>query len=293
MPGVPQDGTNTRQAAVHGAGLGLRRELLAPLCAALPARIGFLEVAPENWMQVGGRLGRQFRALTERVPFVTHGLSLSIGGPAPLDEAFVREVRAFLDMHGIADYTEHLSWCADDGHLYDLLPIPFTQAAVDHVVERVCRVQDLLGRRIALENASYYAALSTELSELDFLNEVVARTDCDLLLDVNNLYVNSQNHGYDAQMFLAGLPGARIRYLHVAGHYRQADVPAGERALRIDTHGAPVADPVWRLLELTYQRFGVKPTLLERDFNVPPLTELLHEIEHIHALQQQAATAVC
>src|SRR5690606_21204180 len=138
-----------------------------------------LEVAPENWMHVGGRLGKQFRALTERYAFSTHGLSLSIGSPAPLDEAFVREVGQFLDLHGIADYTEHLTYCSDDGHLYDLMPIPFTAEAVDYVATRVRRVQDILQRRIALENASYYAPLSTELSELEFINAVIDRADCD------------------------------------------------------------------------------------------------------------------
>lgn len=270
-------------AAVHGAGLGLRRELLAPLADGVPAAVNFLEVAPENWMQVGGRLGRQFRALTERVPFATHGLSLSIGGPAPLDEDFVRAVRGFLDMHGIADYTEHLSWCADEGHLYDLLPIPFTEEALRYVAARVQRVQDLLGRRIALENASYYAPLATDLSELEFLKAVIDRSDCDLLLDVNNVYVNSINHGYDASTFLAQLPGARIRYLHVAGHYVEA------QDLRVDTHGSAVIDPVWALLAETYARHGVKPTLLERDFNIPPLPELLVEVDRIASLQRQAS----
>lgn len=273
------------QDAMRGAGLGLRRELLAPLLEDAPPSVGFLEIAPENWMQVGGRLGHQFRALTERYPFVAHGLSLSIGGPAPLDEDFVREVGAFLDAHGIADYSEHLSWCGDEGHLYELLPIPFTQEAVMHVAARVRRVQDLLGRRIALENASYYAALSTDLSEIEFLNAVLESADCDLLLDVNNLYVNARNHGYDAQIFLAQLPAARIRYLHVAGHYVEPGDAAQVSPLLVDTHGTNVVDPVWQLLAQTYARFGVKPTLLERDFHIPPLPTLLREVEMIHDIQ--------
>lgn len=270
--------TNT-PSRIAGAGLGLRRALLEPLAGQHPATVGFLEVAPENWMRVGGRLGRQFRALTERYPFVTHGLSLSIGSPAALDEDFVREVKVFLDRHGIADYTEHLSYCSDDGHLYDLMPMPFTEAAVEHVAARVRRVQDILERRIALENVSYYATLASELSELEFINAVVERADCDLLLDVNNIYVNGINHRYDAQAFLEGLPGERIRYVHVAGHYVEAE------DLRVDTHGADVIDPVWSLLDHAYARFGVQPTLLERDFNIPPLAELLAEIEQIRAIQ--------
>lgn len=269
------------KASVTGAGLGLRRALLQPLLELRPPAVGFLEVAPENWMRVGGRLGRQLRALTERYAFVTHGLSLSIGSPAPLDEDFVREVKQFLDRHGIADYTEHLSYCSDDGHLYDLMPIPFTEEAVDYVAARVRRVQDILERRIALENASYYAPLATELGELEFINAVIERADCDLLLDVNNIHVNSINHGYDAQAFLDALPGERVRYVHVAGHYVEAE------DLRVDTHGSDVIDPVWQLLDRAYARFGVQPTLLERDFNIPPLADLLGEIGRIRAIQAQ------
>lgn len=269
--------------AVQGAGLGLRRALLGPLAEQKPGDIGFLEVAPENWMNIGGRLGRQFRALTERFPFVTHGLSLSIGSPAPLDEGFVRQVGRFLDEHGIRDYTEHLTYCSDEGHLYDLMPIPFTEDAVEHVAARVRRVQDILERRIALENASYYAAPGAEMSELDFIKAVLERADCDLLLDVNNIHVNSINHRYDAAAFLDGLPGERIRYVHVAGHYHEAE------DLRVDTHGSDVIGPVWALLERAYARFGVLPTLLERDFNIPPLADLMGELGQIRRLQSAHA----
>ena len=247
--------------------------------------IGFLEVAPENWMGIGGRLGRQFRSFTERFKFVTHGLSLSIGSPAPLDEAFVRGLKLFLDMHGIADYTEHLTYCSDDGHLYDLMPIPFTEEAVEYVAARVRRVQDILERRIALENASYYAAPGQQLSELAFIKTVIERSDCDLLLDVNNIWVNSINHRYDPVAFLDGLPVERVRYIHVAGHYVEAE------DLRVDTHGADVIDPVWALLQRAYTKLGPVPTLLERDFNIPPLPELMVELQHIHRLQAQHGKA--
>lgn len=277
----------TLDPRIRGAGLGLRRALLEPLADVSPSTggLGFLEATPENWMDIGGRLGREFRAYTERYPFVTHGLSLSIGGPAPLDDGFVQRVKRFLDAHGIRDYTEHLSWCSDEGQLYDLAPIPFTGDAVEYVAARVRRVQDILERRIALENVSYYARLGGELSELEFIRAVLERADCDLLLDVNNVYVNSINHRYDASAFIAGLPAARIRYLHVAGHYVEAE------DLRVDTHGADVIDPVWALLDETYARFGVIPTLLERDFNIPPLATLLTEVERIRAAQQRAAGA--
>lgn len=267
---------------LRGAGLGLRRELLDALSNADPGSsgIGFLEIAPENWMNVGGRLGRRFRALTERWPFVAHGLSLSLGGPAPLDEDFLRDVGRFLDTHGIRDYSEHLSWCADEtGHLYDLLPIPFTDEAVEHVAARVRRAQDILGRRIALENASTYASPGASMSELDFIRAVVERADCDLLLDVNNAFVNGVNHRFDPATFLDGLPLDRVRYLHVAGHYVEAD------DLRVDTHATEVIDPVWALLDRAYERTGPVPTLLERDFRIPPLAILQGELARIRAAQ--------
>src|SRR6478735_7711487 len=269
---------------VHGAGLGLRRALLGPLQehdaqagivhdrnghadrTPQPAQpIDFFEIAPENWIGVGGRLGRTLRALTERNPFVCHGLSLSLGGRDPLDETLLAKIRRLLDAHGIAIFSEHLSYCADEGHLYDLMPIPFTDDAVHHVAARIRQTQDILGQRIAVENVSYYAAPGQDLSEIDFVNAVLDEADCDLLLDVNNIYVNSINHRYDADAFLDALPGDRIAYIHVAGHYDEAP------DLKVDTHGAPVIDPVWRLLERAYTRFGVLPTLLERDFNFPPL----------------------
>ena len=268
---------------VHGAGLGLRRSFLDAVAEQPPRQVRFWEVAPENWIGVGGRQGRQFRALTERYPFVCHGLSLSIGSPAPLDLELVSQVKAFLERHAIGTYTEHLSYCSDDGHLYDLLPIPFTAEAVRYVAGRVRQVQDILERRIALENVSYYAAPGQELAEIDFINGVIAEADCDLLLDVNNIYVNAINHCYDPYDFLFRLPRERIRYGHIAGHYVEAE------DLRVDTHGADVIDPVWDLLAAAYARFGVFPTLLERDFNIPPLHELLGEVERVADAQERAA----
>lgn len=269
--------------AVAGAGLGLRRDFSRELLSAGPSAVlpDFLEIAPENWMGMGGRYARQLRALTERFPFVCHGLSLSVGGHLPFDPAFLKDLRAFLDTHQIRLYTEHLSYTTDDGQLYDLLPIPFTQAAVDHVAARVQQVQDALGRRIALENVSYYAAPGAEMSELEFLCAVLEKADCDLLLDVNNIWVNSINHGYDANAFLDALPVSRVAYLHIAGHYVEAP------DLRVDTHGADVIPEVWQLLDRAYARCGVVPTLLERDFNIPPLPDLLAEMELIRRHQQR------
>jgi uncharacterized protein (UPF0276 family) len=234
---------NSEAFPVSGAGLGLRRALLGPLRSQGTGPVDFLEVAPENWMSVGGRLGRRFREFTSQMPFVCHGLSLSIGGPAPLDETFLHRLRQFLDDHGVRCYSEHLSYCTDDGHLYDLMPIPFTEQAVRHVAGRIRRVQDILERRIALENVSYYAAPGAELSEIEFINSVLDEADCDLLLDVNNIHVNSINHGYDPVDFLRSLPGNRIAYGHIAGHFNEAD------DLIVDTHGADVIPHVWKLLD--------------------------------------------
>lgn len=270
---------------VRGAGLGLRRSFIGSLADRLPPQVGFLEVAPENWLDVGGQHGRRFRSVTERMPMVCHGLSLNLGGPAPLDESFLQRLKQFLDTHGIRCYSEHLSYCADDGHLYDLMPIPFTTDAVRHVAARIRRVQDILGRRLAVENISYYAAPGREMTESAFINAVISEADCDLLLDVNNVYVNSINHGYDAREFLLSMPAARIAYAHIAGHYVEAE------DLRIDTHGADVIDPVWELLDFAYARLGVFPTLLERDFHIPPLAELLKEVDQIIAYQTARGSA--
>ena len=270
--------------SVQGAGLGIRRGLLPKLIAMDGESVDFLEVAPENWIGVGGRPGRQFRQLAQSYPLVCHGLSLSIGGPAPLDIAFLKKVKAFLEQNEVLAYTEHLSYCSDEhGHLYDLMPIPFTSEAVTHVAGRIRQVQDLLERRIGIENVSCYATPGRELSELEFVNAVLAEADCGLLLDVNNIYVNSINFGYDPYEFLAGIDGARTEYVHVAGHAEEAP------DLRIDTHGAEVVEPVWGLLGAAFDRYGAMPTLLERDFNFPPFNDLLGEVDRIRALQAVGA----
>ncbi|MDT8426151.1 MAG: DUF692 domain-containing protein [Methyloprofundus sp.] len=268
---------------LNGAGLGLRREHMLPLMTTVPAAINFFEISPENYLDLGGKRAKDFRWFTERYPFVAHGLSLSIGGPDPLDEAFLRRIKGFISEHQIRLYTEHLSYCANKGHLYDLLPIPFTEEAVHYVAARIRRTQDILEQPIAIENASYYAASPiSEMDELSFINAVIEEADCWLHLDVNNIYVNSVNHDYDPEQFLLGLPGERIVYGHVAGH----DYDGPE--LIIDSHGQAVIDPVWRLLEIAYAQFGVFPTLLERDFNIPPLVELVSEVEQIALIQNQS-----
>jgi uncharacterized protein (UPF0276 family) len=272
--------TTSNPFGLAGSGLGLRRALLPALQTDVPDSIAFFEVSPENWVGVGGALGKQFRRLTERHRFVAHGLALSLGGPAPLDTGFLGELKQFLDHHDFALYTEHLSFCSDEGHFYDLYPIPFTEQAVKHVANRIRQAQEILERPIALENTSYYVQPpQAEMGELTFIKAVLAEADCYLHLDVNNIYVNSVNHRYDPFEFLLGLPGERVVYGHVAGHDLE---PSG---MIIDTHGQNTIEPVWDLLAEAYRRFGVFPTLLERDSNIPPLADLLVEVERIRALQ--------
>lgn len=264
---------------IDGAGLGLRRAHLGPLLDQFPAPIKFLELAPENWLGAGGRLELALEALAASTPLVSHGLSLNLGGPDPLDHEYLAKLKTFLQRYDVQYYGDHLTFCADGGHLYELLPIPYTEEAAAHTSQRIIEVQESLGRQITVENASYYCAPGQEITELDFIDSVLHRADCRLLLDVNNIYVNSVNHGYDPVEFLKALPGERIAYAHIAGHSGTAP------ELIVDTHGSPVIDPVWGLLETAYREFGVFPTLLERDENIPDLDEVLLEVAHIEAIQ--------
>jgi uncharacterized protein len=269
---------------LSGAGLGLKRELMSQLQAEPPSVIDFFEVAPENWVGIGGARAKQFDWFAERYPIVAHGLSLSLGGPDPLDEVLLYKIKGFLDQHRIPRYTEHLAYCSAGGHLYDLLPIPCTEEAVHYVAARIRRTQEILERRIAVENASYYvAAPVSDMREIDFIRAVLEEADCDLHLDVNNIYVNSVNFGFDPYEFLRQLPGERTVYIHTAGHLQEAP------DLIIDNHGDSVIDPVWDLLEEAYRLYGVAPTLLERDINIPPLAELVSEVERIAVLQRKYA----
>lgn len=272
-----------KRREVAGTGLGLRREFLTELgTEALPPGADFLEIAPENWIHIGGALAGHLRALTERFPFVCHGLSLSLGGPGALSERLVRTIKSFMTTHGITLYTEHLAYCSGTGHLYGLLPLPFTEEAVRHVAARIRQTQDILGQRIAVENTSYYAHMPTsDMSELAFTLAVLKEADCLLHLDVNNVYVNSVNHGFDPLAFIDGLPTSRIAYMHVAGHDRL------DSKLLVDTHGAPISDPVWSLLEGAYRRHGVAPTALERDMRIPALVDLEPELVRIGTLQRR------
>jgi len=196
--------SNANLFGLSGAGLGLRRALLPTLQTGVPNSIAFFEVLPESWVAFGGRLGKQFHSLIEHHRFVVHGLALSLGDPAPLDTVFLSKLKQFLDHNDFALYAEYLSFCSDEGHFYDLYPIPFTEQTVKHVAGRISQTQDILERRIALENASYYVQPSqAEMDELAFINAVLSETHCFLHLDVNSV-----NHGYDPVTFLRGLPGS-------------------------------------------------------------------------------------
>ncbi|HEY0609598.1 MAG TPA: DUF692 domain-containing protein, partial [Chitinophaga sp.] len=211
----------------------------------------------------------------------THGLSLSVGSPDELDLAFLKKVKDFLRETNAQIYSEHLSYSkCDNAHLYDLLPIPFTQEAVKHVSSRIRQVQDFLERRIAIEIVSYYTPVAPEMTEIAFIIAVLQEADCDLLLDVNNVYVNGFNHQYNAKAFIDQLPLERVRYIHMAGHEKVAE------DLIIDTHGEAIIDPVYDLFAYTMQRLGRDvPVLLERDFNIPELEELQVEIDRLQAIK--------
>ena len=280
-------------ADIKGVGLGLKRELIPQIQSLYSnpsiANINFVEIAPENWIGAGGKAEADLAWFVERYPIACHGLCLSLGGPDPLNTSFLKQVKQFLHANKIPLYTEHLSYCSDiqhgqAGYLYDLLPIPFTEEAVKYVAQRIRQTQDILGQRIAVENTSYYvtAPIST-MDEITFLNAVLTEADCDLHLDINNIYVNSVNFGFDGHEFLRQIPRERIVYSHIAGHLQVG------RDVLVDTHGEAIIDPVWALLEEAYQLFGAFPTLLERDTNIPPLAELMQEVNKIATYQAKSS----
>jgi uncharacterized protein len=274
---------------IKGVGLGLKRELIPQIQQRYQdpsiANIQFVEIAPENWINAGGKAQKDLAWFADRYPIVCHGLCLSLGGPDPLNVNFLKQVKTFLADHQIPLYTEHLSYCSDvqkgqSGYLYDLLPIPFTEEAVHYVAQRIKQTQDILEQRIAVENASFYvAAPISEMDEITFVKAVLIEADCDLHLDINNIYVNSVNFGFNASEYLKQIPGERIVYSHIAGHLEL------EPDLLVDTHGEQIIDPVWSLLEQAYAQFGTFPTLLERDTNIPPLTDILPELNKIKQIQ--------
>ncbi len=262
-----------------GFGLGLRAPHYSQIVETRPA-VGWFEILSENFMVPGGRPLHWLDRIRADYPVAMHGVSLSIGSTDPLDEDHLASLQRLQRRVQPMWISDHLCWTGVAGrNLHDLLPLPYHEAVLPHVVERIARVQDRLGGRILLENVSTYVGYaSSQMTEWDFLVEVARRADCLILLDVNNVYVNSVNHGFDPVAYLDAMPVARVRQIHLAGHQRRDD------GLIVDTHDAPVAGKVWELYEHARRRFGDVATMIERDSNIPPLAELLQELEQARAI---------
>lgn len=256
-----------------GVGIGFRKEIAEELLNLPPDnRPDFVEFAPENWMDIGGYWKEVLGLIAAKYPITTHGLSLSIGSPGELDLPFLKKLKSFFDETPVVLYSEHLSYSkCDNAHLFDLMPIPFRKDAVRHIVDRIQQVQDVLQRPIALENVSYYTPVDPEMDEASFISDIVNRSGCGLLLDVNNVYVNAFNHNYDAKNFLSNLPLDKVMYMHMAGHLQVDETTI------IDTHGMPIIDAVFELFDWVLPKVNPVPVLLERDFNLPPMEELMAE----------------
>lgn len=277
----------SRQLPYLGFGLGLRVDHYETLIDE-PGNVQWLEIVSENYLVPGGRPLRWLERFRERFALVMHGVSMSIGGTDPLDMAYLGQLAALARQVEPAWISDHLCWTGVQGvNLHDLMPLPYTEEALSHVVDRVRRVQDKLGRRILLENVSSYISFArSQLTEWEFLAAVAERADCLILLDINNVHVSAHNHGFAALDYLDGLPPGRVQQFHLAGHEH-----GGE--LLIDTHDAPVVDAVWDLYVEAVRRFGRVSTMIERDDHIPPLAELLAELDHARsladALMQEAA----
>ncbi|WP_143310117.1 HvfB family MNIO-type RiPP peptide maturase [Chitinophaga vietnamensis] len=267
-------------------GIGFRREFAGEIIEGSLIKPDFIEFAPENWMGIGGYWKKILHQVVEKYPVLCHGLSLSIGSPEELDRAFLQYVKAFLDEYKVQLYSEHLSYSkCDNAHMYDLLPIPFRMDAVKHIAGRIRQVQDYLRRPIAMEIVSYYTPVAAEMSEADFICEIVRQSGCQLLLDVNNIYVNAFNHQYNAKDFIRQLPLDKVAYIHMAGHEQVAP------DLIIDTHGEAIIDPVYELFEWTLQYLKPVPVLLERDFNIPEMEALQGELTKLKQICHQQWTS--
>ncbi len=263
-------------------GLGFRRDFAEEFFDGGGVHPDFVELAPENWMSLGGNWKKMLRKVTEKYPVYCHGLSLSIGSPDALDMDFLKKLKSFLRENQVLLYSEHLSFSkCDNAHLHDLLPIPFRQDAAKHIIQKIRQVQDFLERPLILENVSYYTPVAAEMDEAEFINMIVKESGCGLLLDVNNVYVNAFNHRYDAWDFIKKMPLEKVSYIHMAGHEQV------EEDLIIDTHGEAIIDPVFNLFERTLGMTKPVPVLLERDFNIPEMAELNAEMARLKKITQQ------
>ena len=263
-------------------GLGLRPQHYDEVLAE-GARVDWFEAISENYMVPGGKPLHFLDRIRADTPMVLHGVSLSIGSTAPLDADYLRDLKRLADRVQPMWMSDHLCWTGAHGrNMHDLLPLPYTEEALNHVVERVQRVQDHLGRRILLENVSSYIEYAeSALTEWEFIAELTRRADCLILLDVNNIYVSAFNHGFSAADFLAGIPADRVRQIHLAGHINKG-------THIIDTHDEPDIDPVWALCVEAVARFGAVPTMIERDDNIPRYEELLAELKTARRIAAEA-----
>ncbi len=254
-------------------GLGFRREI-ADAFLNKDITPDFIEVAVENWLELGGYWGDVFQRVTKMYPLIVHGLSLSIGSPEEPDFEFLKKVKTFLRTFDVEIYSEHLSFAKfENAHLFDLLPIPFREDSVKHISKRIRQVQDFLEMPLSIENVSYYTSVKAEMTEHEFINNIVNESGCNLLLDVNNVFVNGFNHNYDPYEFIDKMPLEKVTYIHMAGHKRIAP------DLIIDTHGEAIIEPVYQLFDYTLKKMNHPvPILLERDFNFPEMEELKSEL---------------
>lgn len=261
------------------AGIGFRRDIADSIIEAETIQPSFIELAPENWIDMGGYWKKKLDEASTKYPVTCHGLSLSIGSPEDIDWKFLQKIKKFLDEYKVEVYSEHLSYTkSGNAHLYDLLPVPFREDAIRHIIDRIKRVQDFLGMPIALENVSYYSPVAAEMSETEFVSRIITESECNMLLDVNNVYVNAFNHKYDAKEFLNSMPLDKVVYIHMAGHLQV------EPDLIIDTHGEDIIDPVYDLFDYTTRMIRPIPVLLERDYNFENLPKLQEELSEIDAI---------
>ncbi len=267
---------------LEGFGLGLRTEHYRDFVDA-PQRVDWLEVISENYLVPGGKPLHYLERIRRDYPMVMHGVSLSIGGSDALDVSYLRQLRALVDRIEPAWASDHLCWTGTSSlNLHDLLPLPYTEATLQHLAPRIAQVQDALAQTLLLENVSSYVRYrADEMSEWEFIRELVRRTGCELLLDVNNVYVSSVNHGFDAQTFIDAMPVGAVRQIHLAGHEDQG-------GYLIDTHDHPVCAAVWDLYAHTVERLGAVPTMIERDDHMPPLELLVAELDTARLLAQHA-----